>query len=118
MINKLLFTFVLSLLYVQSFSQNNNNNKSPIIKTHYYTFSGIASQQELDNFEMTLKRIEFVTEAKIKYKPEKNMGQIIFTTKEFEMVSEKDRSFSPTSVKQAIIKQGLTPKEYNVPNLN
>lgn len=110
--------FFTALVFVLSYGLFSQNSGTPIIKTHYYTFQGNANQQQLGNLEQTLMRVEFVSEVKVRYKPEKNMGQIIFVTKEFEVIKEGDRTFSPTSVKQAIIKSGLMPMEYSIPQIN
>lgn len=110
--------FFTALVFVLSYGLFSQNTGTPIIKTHYYTFQGNANQQQLDKLEQVLMRIEFVSEAKVKYKPEKNMGQIIFITKEFETVKEGDRTFSPTSVKQAILQNGLMPMQYSIPQTN
>jgi hypothetical protein len=87
------------------------NNK--IITNHSYIFSGVLSQDKITSLENQLMRIEFISEAKIKYKPEKNIGQILFTTQEKPTTKEGDKSFSPTSVKQLLIQNNLTPTEYS-----
>jgi hypothetical protein len=42
------------------------------------------------------------------------MGQIVLVVKEKTMTSEGDKTFSPTSIKQTILKSGFTPMEYSV----
>lgn len=80
---------------------------------HYYTFEGNLNQDKITEIEQLLSKIEFVEEAKIKYKAEKNMGQIVLVVKEKAVVNEGDKVFSPTSIKQVILKSGLVPGEYN-----
>lgn len=96
-----------------TFSQDKNNlAPNEFLTMHYYTFEGAASTDKIDELEKSLSSIDMVTEAKVKYKPEKNMGQIILVVKEKNISSEGDKSFSPTSIKQTILKNGLMPMEY------
>jgi hypothetical protein len=81
---------------------------------HYYTFSGTGAQDKLDEMEHSLSSLEMVSEAKVKFKSEKNMGQIVLVVKEKTVTSEGDKTFSPTSIKQTILKSGFTPMEYSV----
>ncbi|MDF2449526.1 MAG: hypothetical protein K0R26_2030 [Bacteroidota bacterium] len=79
---------------------------------HYYTFQGTMDQSKIESFEQTLQAIQFVREAKVRYKPEKGMGQVVLVVREKSVTSEGDQIFSPTSIKQAMIRNGLTPMEY------
>ena len=98
-----------------SFSQDKNTlGQHEFFTMHYYTFSGAASQDKLDVLEHDLSSIELVSEAKVKYKLEKSMGQIILVVKEKTVTKEGDKTFSPTSIKQAILKNGLVPMEYSI----
>lgn len=109
----LLITLFLSF-YNSSFSQEKNTlAPNEFFTMHYYTFEGIANQEKIDELEKSLLKIEFVSEAKVKYKMEKNMGQIVLVVKEKTMTHEGDKSFSPTSVKQTILRNGLSPMEYS-----
>ncbi|MES2513190.1 MAG: hypothetical protein V4580_03565 [Bacteroidota bacterium] len=108
--------FLLLFIFLShfSFSQQRNTSgiKKEIIKTHYYTFEGSATPSKLDELQLALAALEFVTEAKVKYKTEKSAGQIIVITKEQQVVSENQKEFSPPVLKRTIISQGLTPLEY------
>jgi hypothetical protein len=79
---------------------------------HYYTFEGVAGQDKLDELEQTLLNLDYVSEAKVKYKNEKSMGQVILITKEKPLLSERDKGFSPTIIKKTIINMGLSPIQY------
>ena len=110
----LFLAFLLSLNYA-SFSQEKNIlGPNEFFTMHYYTFEGNANQDRLDVMELSLSKLEFVSEAKVKYKFEKSMGQIILVVKEKNMTHEGDKNFSPTSIKQTILKSGFTPLEYSV----
>lgn len=114
--NKYTFLYITILLsfFHNSFSQEKNTlAPNEFFTMHYYTFEGNANEIKLNELEQTLLKIEFVSEAKVKYKIEKNMGQIVLVVKEKPMLHEGDKSFSPTSIKQAILRSGLSPMEYS-----
>jgi hypothetical protein len=97
------------------FSQEKNVlGPNEFFTMHYYTFEGNGAQDKLDAMEQSLSSIDMVSEAKVKFKSEKNMGQIVLVVKEKTITSEGDKSFSPTSIKQTILKSGFTPMEYSV----
>ncbi len=97
------------------FSQEKNVlGPNEFFTMHYYTFEGNGAQDKLDAMEQSLSSLEMVSEAKVKFKSEKNMGQIVLVVKEKTITAEGDKSFSPTSIKQTILKSGFTPMEYSV----
>ena len=106
----LVFFGVTNSFYSQ---ENSSLNPNEFFTMHYYTFEGNMNQEKIDDFEKVLLKIEFVSQAKVKYKPEKNMGQIVLVVKEKNISKEGDKTFSPTSIKQAILKNGLSPMEYS-----
>lgn len=111
-----IFYFLLFFgLFNSLFSQVGNTSlkTNEFLTMHYYTFEGTLNQEKIEEFEKALLKIEFVSQAKVKYKSEKNMGQIVLVVKEKNITNEGDKSFSPTSIKQAILKNGLTPMEYS-----
>lgn len=64
--------------------------------------------------EQSLVNLAMVSEAKVKFKSEKNQGQIVLVVKEKTITNEGDVSFSPTSIKQIILKSGFIPMEYSI----
>ncbi len=111
----LIFFGVTNSFYSQ---ENSSLNANEFLTMHYYTFEGNMNQEKIDDFEKVLLKIEFVSQAKVKYKPEKNMGQIVLVVKEKNITKEGDKTFSPTSIKQAILKNGLSPMEYSTGKYN
>ncbi len=112
------FKFILFALFLcfngLVFSQEKNSLKTnEFYVMHYYTFEGNLNQDKITEMEQVLSKIEMVEQAKIKYKTEKNMGQIVLLVREKTLVNEGDKSFSPTSIKQVILKNGLAPGEYS-----
>jgi hypothetical protein len=110
----ILFTFFFVFLSTSYYSQQPNtlSTGKEIIKTHYYTFEGYATQEKLDELQQALVHLEFATEAKVKYKSEKSAGQIIMITKEPQSMSENHKGFSAPMIKRTIINFGLAPLEY------
>ena len=115
---KTLLLFILSFLFLSNFlfaqQRNTSGINNEIIKTHYYTFEGYATQEKLDELQRSLVALDFVTEVKVKYKPEKSAGQVIMITKEQPVVSENQKEFSPPIIKRTIISLGLMPMEYKL----
>ena len=113
------FPYLVIVLFLSFFNQSFSQDKSVLgpnefFTMHYYTFEGNGAQEKLDAMEVALLNLDMVSEAKVKFKFEKNMGQIVLIVKEKTITSEGDKSFSPTSIKQTIIKSGYTPMEYSV----
>ena len=113
------FSYILFALFLSlnltSFSQEKQTlGQNEFYTMHYYTFEGNDAQDKLDALENTLSNLDMVSEAKVKFKPEKNQGQIVLVVKEKTITSEGDKSFSPTSIKQTILKSGFTPMEYSI----
>lgn len=110
----ILFSTIILCLCQPILSQNTTNLEPNEFKTlHYYTFEGNANQDKINELESSLLKIEFVSEVKVKYKSERNSGQIVLVVKEKTISKEGDKSFSPTSIKQAILSIGLAPGEYS-----
>lgn len=117
MINKLTYLFLVLFFFCTktTFSQEKNTlGVNEFFTMHYYTFEGQMNQSKIDELEQSLLKMQFVSEAKVKYKPEKNSGQIVLVVKEKTVTSEGDKLFSPTSIKQTMITNGLTPLEYSI----
>lgn len=105
--------FIICLFILFSVKSNAQISDNDIVTNHSYIFKGGLSSEKLLIIEQQMLRIEFVSEAKIKYKPEKGMGQILFVTREKPITKEGQKTFSPTSVKQLLMQNNLTPAEYS-----
>lgn len=115
----ILYFLLFLCVFNSSFSQENNKlEPNEFLTMHYYTFEGNLTPEKIEEFEKVLLSIEFVTQAKVKYKSEKKMGQIALVVKEKNITKEGDKNFSPTSIKQAILKNGLSPMEYSTGKYN
>ena len=113
------FSYLLLVLFLSLYNNTFAQEKHTLAQNefftmHYYTFEGNGAQDKLDEMENVLAKLDMVSEAKVKFKSEKNQGQIVLVVKEKVISSEGDKSFSPTSIKQTILKSGFTPMEYSV----
>ena len=109
------FSIVLfTILCNRTFSQENNTNSNEFLIIHQYTFEGNLDQNKIDLLELSLSKIEFVVEAKIKYKLEKKTGLISLVVRENNNPQETHVGFSPTSIKQIILQNGLVPNSYSI----
>lgn len=109
----LFFALFFSFSYDSVSQEVNTLGPNEFFMMHYYTFEGNASQDKLDELEKALAKLEFVSEAKVKYKFEKSMGQVVLITKEKLLISERDNGFSPTIIKKTIINVGLIPIQHS-----
>lgn len=110
----LFFALFFGFSYVSVSQEINTLGQNEFFMMHYYTFEGYATQDKLDELEKALAKLEFVSEAKVKYKFEKSKGQIVLVVKEKVMVHEGDKTFSPATIKQTIIKNGFSPMDYSI----
>lgn len=108
----LFFIFLSTVLFSQQY--NTSGLSKEITKTHYYTFEGNASQDKLDELQQALTKLEFVTEAKVKYKFEKSAGQVVLVTKEPEISREDQKGFNAPDIKRTISRLGLSPGDYTL----
>lgn len=115
--NKVSILFVIlffNFIQLTHAQEKNSLGVNEFFTMHYYTFEGNADEGKINDLEQNLLKLEFVAQAKVKYKIEKNIGQIILVVKEKTVTSENDKIFSPTSIKQTILKSGLSPMEYSI----
>lgn len=110
----LFFALFFSIGYIAVSQEKNMLEPNEFFMIHYYTFEGNASQDKLDELERNLSKLEYVSEAKVKYKYEKEMGQVILITKEKLITSERENGFSPPIIKRTIINLGLIPIQYSM----
>ena len=97
-----------------AFSQEQKlKSDKQVSSMHYYSFQGQASPEQLDFLQQELRNMEFVTEAKIEYKPEKSAGQVRLITRENAVVSEGDKQFNAVNIKRTLISKGFMPVEYH-----
>src|SRR5690606_27102461 len=75
------------------YSQNNQAKKTTTLYT--YTFSGEMNASSITQMETALQQLTNVTEVKVKYKEEKQQGQLMVIVKELPRKSEGDILFEP-----------------------
>lgn len=98
----LIFTFLFTGSYF--FAQQNS-------KKYQYIFSGTLLPETKTAIEQHLLRNNEVNEAKIKYKPEKEMGELIFIITPQPNSGEAYKAFSLTEVKKLLEQYNLSAIE-------
>ena|SRR5690554_1504450 len=93
------------------FAQTTASTQQEITTMYYYDFSGELPASTISQIEAEVNQLVNVSEAKIKYKEEKQLGQLVVIVKEKTRKSEGDILFQPTDLKKIISKHGLMPKE-------
>jgi hypothetical protein len=102
----LVFTFF--MISKSSFSQD------LIIKTHTYSFTDCENKDVVYKIQEDVKKINFVTNVDIRYNSYKKTGVMIVNTSETMIRGESDEGFSPTWLKEVLIKDGAMPYKYRL----
>lgn len=87
-------------------------NHQQTSKMYDYEFTGMLNTSQQEQLRLEVANMQFVTEAKIYYKPEKGSGMIRLLTKEYYTNSDTDFEFNIYNLKMLISKFNLTPIEY------
>lgn len=75
-----------------------------------YSFSGDFSSEQIELLESKVSKVNHVTAAKVKYKSDRNAGEILITVEPVTKESqERDDVFSPADVKSILLDLGLNP---------
>ena len=93
------------------FAQTTTTPQQEVTTMYYYDFSGELSTTTISQIETEVNQLVNVSEAKVKYKEEKQLGQLVVIVKEKPRKSEGDILFQPTDLKKIISQHGLMPKE-------
>ena len=101
---KKLLLLLLVFCASNSFAQQNK-------KSYQYIFSGTLLPETKTVIEQHLKRNTEITEAKIKYKTEKEMGELIFTVEQLPNNGEEYKAFSLSNVKAILLQYNLSSLE-------
>ena len=101
------------LAFMGSFALSAQNEKNQVLeaKTTYYSFK-IENATDADKLNICSEealRAKNVTEAKIKFKPEKNLAELIIAVTEKPRQSEGEEMFSPADIKKIILRNGFSP---------
>lgn len=91
------------------FSQNENTNN-----TYLIIFNGTLTSEQKNSLELSLNRAEFVKLSKVRYKPEKNAGEIVLeVSREIRQKGEEIQEFDPTRIKKILSDFQLEIVEFN-----
>lgn len=106
----------IGFLFLSGFMFSQNNFEQVTKKIHYYSFSGSASQEQIESLQQEVAKIKFVTEAKVQYKSEKGLGELRVLTSEVPVKGENEPEFSPVLLKRTLASMGFEPNEYRSEN--
>lgn len=95
-------------------AQTTNTSQQEVTSMYYYDFSGELSATTIAQIETEVSQLIHVSEVKVKYKEENQLGQLVVIVKERPRKSEGDILFQPTDLKKIISKHGLMPNEIKV----
>ncbi len=101
---KKLLLLLLVICASNSYAQQNK-------KSYQYIFSGTLLPETKSVVEQHLKRNPEIIEAKIKYKPEKEKGELIFTVEQTPTNGEEYKAFSLINIKNTLLQYNLSPLE-------
>lgn len=105
---KLMFILLFFHLAV-IFSQNEMS-----YNTYQIIFNGTLTSDQKSSLELSLNRADFVKQSKVRYKPEKNAGEIILeVNREVRQKGEEIQEFDPTRIKKILSEFQLEIVEFN-----
>ncbi len=109
-----LFLFTLSLC---GYAQAGKNDVLTYTTTYYsFKIEDVSDQNKLNECTEAVKQINSVTEAKVKYKPELKIAELIVVVTEKNKSSEGEEGFSPLDIKKTILRFGLNPAGFIIQN--
>lgn len=108
--NVLAFLFCF-LFFLNGIKSQNNIQPQTVKKTFFYSFENVVNDFQIENLKNDIYALRGVSEVKSEYKLEKARGQVIVVVIEKQRSSEKDVLFDIKTLKEAIIKNNLTPYE-------
>lgn len=85
-----------------------------IKKVYHYTFEGTISPENISSFELRLAQLPLVIAAKVKYKSEKQMGELFIETAEKTKSYEGESGFNIVELKKLIQTFNLVPTELTI----
>ena len=119
LIMSLNFKFLIIICFLgivnPTFSQEKKSKtdiKAEPVKIYHYKFGGALSSEASENLRNDILKMLFVTEVKVEYKAEKQMGQVKVVTKEHFINNDTDFQFNISGLNELLSKHNLTPIEY------
>jgi len=105
------FLLLFSVFFFNTYAQENTGVKNER-HVYLYSFENLSSQEQVDNLISDVKKISFISEAKVNCKWEKSGGELIFVYIETISGSEDVDNPDFSQIKHLIQKNGLMPVEF------
>jgi|GEM_PF-2541570 len=106
----LIFTLIL-FICISGFTQTTTSEKVET-KKFSYSFTGEASQLQLDQVQLHMQQIKGVAEVKTDYKTDSKSGIIYFSFVAYAPTGENESAFNAADIKVILIEAGLIPDEF------
>ena len=81
-------------------------------QTYAYSFKGELTEGQSQSISEAIRETKSVLSVELRYKPEKEMGEFIFSVDPMENNGENDHPFSPVDIKAILISNQLEPLEF------
>lgn len=104
--------FTLILFFVAFSCVQAQTPDTQITKKYEYSFTGKATQQQLDRIEKDLYQIKTITQVKITYKSDSFTGMLYFSRSFYPGRGEQSDDFNAADIKRIITDAGLVPEEF------
>ncbi|HBG70533.1 MAG: hypothetical protein A2W93_03700 [Bacteroidetes bacterium GWF2_43_63] len=104
--------FTLFIFFVTSGIAQAQTSDNPVTNKYSYSFTGDATQQQLDKLEAGMYNISGVVQVKIVFKNDTKAGLLTFTFSEYKKAGEQDNGLNAADVKRLIADSGLVPNEF------
>jgi len=106
----IVFTLIL-FICVSGFAQATSSG-SVETKKYLYSFTGEASQLQLDQVQLHMQQIKGIAEVKTDYKTDSKSGVIYFSFIAYAATGENESAFNAADIKAILIEAGLIPYEF------
>lgn len=103
-----------SLILFVSVNLKSQTSSSGIKKIYHYTFNGVIAPENMAAFEHRLSQLPFAVNAKVKYKSEKQKGELFIETSEKIKSYEGENGFDIIELKKLIQTFNLLPNELTI----
>ncbi len=110
-LKKLLLFIPLFLFFINGLKSQNNTIPQTVKRTFFYSFENVVNESQIENLKNDIYALRGVSEVKSEYKSENKRGQVVVVVIEKQRSSEKDVLFDIKALKDAIIKNNLSPFE-------
>jgi len=104
--------FTLFFIFIVSGLAQAQTSGGAETKKYTFSFTGEASQMQLEQLQSNMHQLKGITEVKVNYKPDSKSGLLYFSHAAYAKRGEQEDDFNPADVKRLIVEAGLVPYEF------